>query len=47
MTIDKKSWGYRADARLEDYLTTQELVKGNVLCQLPHLRRFYFSLIAV
>ncbi|XP_059614349.1 putative alpha-L-fucosidase [Phlebotomus argentipes] len=26
MTIDKKSWGYRVDARLEEYLTTQDLI---------------------
>lgn len=28
MTIDKKSWGYRADARLEDFLTAEDLIKG-------------------
>lgn len=30
MTLDKKSWGYRADARLEDFLTIDELIKGNL-----------------
>lgn len=28
MTIDKQSWGYRADARIEDFLTKEELIKG-------------------
>lgn len=28
MTIDKKSWGYRPDARLDDFLTDKELIKG-------------------
>jgi alpha-L-fucosidase len=26
MTIDKRSWGYRRDAKLEDYLIVQELI---------------------
>lgn len=28
LTIDKYSWGYRADARLEDFLTSEELIEG-------------------
>jgi alpha-L-fucosidase len=27
MTIDKKSWGHRSDAKLEDFLTSDELIK--------------------
>lgn len=27
MTIDKNSWGYRADARFEDFLTIEELIE--------------------
>jgi len=30
-TIDKKSWGYRADARFEDFLTPEELIKEIVV----------------
>ena len=26
MTLDKYSWGFRRDAQLNDYLTTQELI---------------------
>lgn len=29
MTLDKSSWGYRAEARLDDFLTIEELIKGN------------------
>lgn len=28
MTIDKQSWGYRPNARLEDFLTVAEIVQG-------------------
>ncbi|CAO1437166.1 unnamed protein product [Diamesa tonsa] len=27
MTLDKDSWGHRADAKLEDYLTSRELIR--------------------
>lgn len=30
MTIDKKSWGYRAEAKLEDFFTVAEIIKGNI-----------------
>lgn len=30
MTIDKRSWGYRADARLDDFLTSHDLIKGKI-----------------
>lgn len=28
MTIDKVSWGYRQNAKLQDFLTVAEIVKG-------------------
>ena len=28
MTLDRKSWGHRANAKLEDYLSSEELIKG-------------------
>lgn len=28
MTVDKLSWGHRNNAKLEDYLTSSELIKG-------------------
>lgn len=31
MTIDKKSWGYRADARLEDFMTLRDLIRGIII----------------
>jgi alpha-L-fucosidase len=27
MTIDKNSWGHRSDAKLEDFLTSEELIR--------------------
>jgi alpha-L-fucosidase len=26
MTVDKKSWGFRREAKLEDFLTIQDLI---------------------
>ena len=31
MTIDKKSWGFRRNADLEDYMSLQELVRELVV----------------
>ncbi|XP_055322101.1 putative alpha-L-fucosidase isoform X2 [Sitodiplosis mosellana] len=31
MTIDKKSWGFRADAKIDDFLTKEELIKEIVI----------------
>jgi len=28
MTIDRKSWGHRTDAKIEDFLSSKELIKG-------------------
>lgn len=30
MTIDKRSWGHRANAKLEDFLTSEELIEGKI-----------------
>ena len=27
MTIDKKSWGYRRNANIEDYLSVEEIIQ--------------------
>lgn len=37
MTIDKQSWGHRANAKLEDFLTSKELIKG-MIALLYHIR---------
>lgn len=31
MTIDRKAWGFRRDARLEDYFTTFDLISELVV----------------
>ena len=30
MTLDKQSWGHREDAKLEDFLTSEELIRGKL-----------------
>lgn len=37
MTLDKHSWGYRPNARLDDFLTNEELING--------IKMFLFELI--
>ena len=39
MTIDSKSWGFRRDAKLADYLTTDQLI--TILAETVRLK-FYF-----
>lgn len=35
MSLDRRSWGYRANAKLEDYLTSFELIKGGLISSYP------------
>lgn len=40
MTIDKVSWGYRQEAKIEDFLTVAEIVKGMIFIVLVFARQF-------
>lgn len=31
MTIDRQSWGHRANAKLEDFLTSKDLIDGKLI----------------
>lgn len=33
MTVDKLSWGHRNNAKLDDFLTSKELIKGENLTE--------------
>lgn len=48
MSLDKYSWGNRANARLEDYYTSKDLIKGEMNEDLmvdQNQNQFFFLLI--